>query len=291
MLAYILAVSVGASSVGLYIAAFFFPELHRKQDFIWSGVGFFYALTLWIYAREVTGGILIGQTASVALLGWFAWQTFKLRRQLVPVDRQTPIPTATQIQERVGLNRTRNVSSSESKLGNTVKPGTKAAARSAPKPPAPTPPVVEIAQPQNRSEPESVNVPPRRQQPPAIIPDRSTTAKITSPETQQQPPVNIDRSDDEEEKAWIELKIKSSAPAAKPPRESIKPPTPEPLKEIIQPATPPPAPPKPIGAVPQSTALVVTQPLGEAIKPPSAPKISPIPTTPVDKSEDEENWG
>ena len=73
MLAYILAVLVGMGSVGLYIAAFFFPEIHRKQDFIWSGVGCLYALTLWIYAREMTGGILVGQTASVALIGWFAW--------------------------------------------------------------------------------------------------------------------------------------------------------------------------------------------------------------------------
>jgi hypothetical protein len=103
MLAYILAVLVGTGSVGLYISAFFFPEIHRKQDFIWSGVGFFYALVLWIYARQETGGILVGQTASVALLGWLAWQTLKLRRQLVPVSQQTPIPTTTKIKEQLGL--------------------------------------------------------------------------------------------------------------------------------------------------------------------------------------------
>jgi hypothetical protein len=103
MLAYILAVLVGTGSVGLYISAFFFPEIHRKQDFIWSGVGFFYALVLWIYARQETGGILVGQTASVALLGWFGWQTLKLRRQLVPVSQQTPIPTTNKLKEQLGL--------------------------------------------------------------------------------------------------------------------------------------------------------------------------------------------
>jgi hypothetical protein len=106
MLAYILAVLVGTGSVGLYIAAFFFPEIHRKQDFIWSGVGFFYALTLWIYARQSMGGIVVGQTASVALIGWFGWQTLKLRRQLVPTNQQTPIPKIAKIQQQVGLKPT-----------------------------------------------------------------------------------------------------------------------------------------------------------------------------------------
>lgn len=106
MLAYILAVLVGVSSTGLYLWAFFFPEIHRKQDFIWSGVGLFYALFLWIYAHQVTGGILIGQTASVALLGWFAWETFNLRRQLVTVDRLSTItPNATKRQNQREVNR------------------------------------------------------------------------------------------------------------------------------------------------------------------------------------------
>jgi Ycf66 protein N-terminus len=103
MLAHILAVLVGTGSLGLYIAAFFFPEIHRKQDFIWSGVGFFYALSLWIYARQTTGGVLIGETASVVLLGWFVWQTLKLRRQLVPTNQQTPIPSTSKIQQQLGL--------------------------------------------------------------------------------------------------------------------------------------------------------------------------------------------
>jgi Ycf66 protein N-terminus len=91
MLAYILAVVVGTGSVGLYLAAFFLPAVHRKQDFIWSGVGLFYALFLWLYAHQVTGGILVGQTSSVVLLGWLTWQIFNLRRQVAPFSPQIPI--------------------------------------------------------------------------------------------------------------------------------------------------------------------------------------------------------
>jgi hypothetical protein len=93
MLAYILALVVGIGSVAIYIAAFFFPEIHRKNDFIWSGVGLFYALVLWIFASRITGGLLLGHVASVALLVWFGWQTLSLRRQLTPEVQQTPVPS------------------------------------------------------------------------------------------------------------------------------------------------------------------------------------------------------
>ncbi|MBD2021794.1 Ycf66 family protein, partial [Leptolyngbya sp. FACHB-36] len=75
MLAYLLALVVALGSFALYMAAFFFPEVHRKNDFIWSGVGLFYALVLWVCGERITGGVLLGQTASVALLGWLGWQT------------------------------------------------------------------------------------------------------------------------------------------------------------------------------------------------------------------------
>ena len=94
MLAYVLAWAIALGSVAIYLAAFFFPEIHRKYDFIWSGVGLFYALVLWVFARRITGGLLLGHVASVALLGWFGWQTFSLRRQLTPQAQQTQIPSA-----------------------------------------------------------------------------------------------------------------------------------------------------------------------------------------------------
>jgi hypothetical protein len=93
MLAYLLALVVGIGSLTIYLAAFFFPEIHRKNDFIWSGVGLFYALILWIFASRITGGLLLGHLASVALLVWFGWQTLSLRRQLTPELQQTPIPS------------------------------------------------------------------------------------------------------------------------------------------------------------------------------------------------------
>lgn len=99
MLAYLLALVVGLGSFGLYMAAFFFPEVHRKNDFIWSGVGLFYALVLWVCAERITGGLLLGQTASVALLGWLGWQTLNLRRHTTPLDQQTPVPTPEELKE------------------------------------------------------------------------------------------------------------------------------------------------------------------------------------------------
>ena len=97
MLAHILALTVGLGSIAIYLVAFFFPEIHRKNDFIWSGVGFFYALVLWIFAHRITGGLLLGHIASVALLGWLGWQTFSLRRQLTPQVLKTPIPSAPEV--------------------------------------------------------------------------------------------------------------------------------------------------------------------------------------------------
>ena len=93
MLAYILALGVGLGSFALYMAAFFFPEVHRKSDFIWSGIGLFYALVLWVCAGRITGGVLLGQTASVALLGWFGWQTLKLRWDYAP-GQKTQLPSS-----------------------------------------------------------------------------------------------------------------------------------------------------------------------------------------------------
>ena len=94
MLAYILAFAVGLGSFSIYMAAFFFPEVHRKSDFTWSGVGLFYALILWACAGRITGALLLGQMAGVAMLGWFAWETLTLRRLVTPVAGQTPIPGA-----------------------------------------------------------------------------------------------------------------------------------------------------------------------------------------------------
>jgi hypothetical protein len=101
MLAYVLALVIGLGSLALYLAAFFFPEVHRKNDFIWSGVGLFYALVLWVCAGRITGGVLLGQIASVALLGWFGWQTLTLRRLLVPQEQQTAIPSQNELKGKL----------------------------------------------------------------------------------------------------------------------------------------------------------------------------------------------
>jgi hypothetical protein len=92
MLAYILSVVVATGSVALYLAAFLFPEIHRPKDIFWSGLGLFYALVLWVNGRSLGGGLLLGQTLSVVLLGWFTWETLSLRRAIIPENQRTPIP-------------------------------------------------------------------------------------------------------------------------------------------------------------------------------------------------------
>jgi hypothetical protein len=95
MLTYLLAIVVALGSFTLYMAAFFFPELHRKYDLIWSGVAMFYALVLWVCAGRITGGLLLGQMAAAALIGWFGWQTLALRWEQTPIEQRTQVsPTA-----------------------------------------------------------------------------------------------------------------------------------------------------------------------------------------------------
>lgn len=101
MLATILALAVGIGSLAIYLIAFFFPEIHRKNDFIWSGVGLFYALILWVFAHRITGGLLLGHMASVALLGWSVTQTLQLRRQLTPKAQQTTVPSSETVKTTV----------------------------------------------------------------------------------------------------------------------------------------------------------------------------------------------
>jgi Ycf66 protein N-terminus len=254
MLAHILAVLVGTGSVGLYIAAFFFPEIHRKQDFIWSGVGFFYALSLWIYARQTTGGVLVGETASVALIGWFVWQTLQLRRQLVPTNQQTPIPSTSKIKQQLGLKPTdpiapkappkskqpvsmpEPVAPTPSTIPTTPIPVDVTASRSQPKPQTLVPPAQSAP---NVRVPVEVRVERQPQQPPTAVPPISTPAvpsvvraTISTPVAvpvepkQPQPPPTVPTIPPEENEAWIKLEVKSSSPTpSKPIGQATKPPT------------------------------------------------------------------
>ncbi len=89
MLTYLLAWAMAFGSLGLYLTAFFFPELHRKNDLILSGAGLFFALTLFVYAERLRGGLLLGETAAVALILWFGWQSLKYRRELTDPKLKT----------------------------------------------------------------------------------------------------------------------------------------------------------------------------------------------------------
>lgn len=91
MLANVLAVLLGFGSLIFYIAAFLYPEVHRRSDWIWSGLGLIYATDLWFSAEQTTSALLLGQVVSVVLLVGLGWQTLTVRREKTPVYQQTPV--------------------------------------------------------------------------------------------------------------------------------------------------------------------------------------------------------
>ncbi|MEO0887203.1 MAG: Ycf66 family protein [Cyanobacteria bacterium J06648_10] len=91
MFAHVLAVLVGISSFLFYIAAFFYPEVHRSLDWVWSTLGLLYAVVLWFCAGQMTGVVLLGQVVAIALLIALGWQTLSIRREKTPVYQQTPV--------------------------------------------------------------------------------------------------------------------------------------------------------------------------------------------------------
>ncbi len=96
MLNYVLGWAVSLGSLGFYLAGYLLPEVRRKQDAIWSGVGLIYALALLTNGDRISFGLLIGQLASATLIGWFGWQTLQHRRDLSNAVSQTPIPNSVQ---------------------------------------------------------------------------------------------------------------------------------------------------------------------------------------------------
>ena len=91
MLSYALAIAVAVGSLVLFLTAFVMSDIHRRDDFLWSGVGLLYALILWFCARNITGAVLLGQTAATTLLVVYSWQTLKLRKALANPEKAAEI--------------------------------------------------------------------------------------------------------------------------------------------------------------------------------------------------------
>ncbi|MFK8183187.1 MAG: Ycf66 family protein [Phormidesmis sp.] len=91
LITHLLAAFVGAGSVSFYVAAFFYPEVSRPRDIVWSALGLLYAVLLWFCAPQMTAAILLGQLVAVVLLGVLGWQTLSIRREKTPVYQQTPV--------------------------------------------------------------------------------------------------------------------------------------------------------------------------------------------------------
>ena len=84
MLAYILGLVVGTSSLLILVKAVLAKDLQKEAnlfqtDIFWSGVGLFYGLALWVCAERITGALLLGQIASVCLIGWLVVQVQEMR--------------------------------------------------------------------------------------------------------------------------------------------------------------------------------------------------------------------
>jgi hypothetical protein len=291
MLGYLLAVLVGTGSAGLYVAAFFFPEIHRKPDFIWGGVGLFYALALWIYAKEMSGGILVGQVASVALLGWFGWQTIKLR-QLVPIDWQTALPISKKPERSTPKAATPpepKDPQSTGKKPSRSRADTPTIDRQSPSSP------VESA-PKSTTDRRESNSPKSAPKPAPSNPGVRVAVNTTHT---AQPSAQANSSDpaiDREEEAWIRLEVKPAPDFASPVQEvgrSTPPTKPQPTPENIQPSQKSPQPIAPPAQPPQVPASPTSPPTSlqpaPAVQPPPPPpaKSQPLqqPAVPTVKSE------
>ncbi|MBE9222877.1 hypothetical protein IQ215_09230 [Cyanobacterium stanieri LEGE 03274] len=89
MLSYFLAIIIAIASLNLYLSAFVRPKIHRRDDFLWSALGLFYGLTLWICAGRVTGAILLSQLAIVTVAIAFMWENISLRKAWLSNENNT----------------------------------------------------------------------------------------------------------------------------------------------------------------------------------------------------------
>ncbi|MBD1854476.1 MULTISPECIES: Ycf66 family protein [Leptolyngbya] len=117
MLTFLLALFVALGSFGLYMSAFFYPEIYRKGDLTLAGVGLFYALVLWICADRITGGVLLGQMASVTLIGWFGYQSLTSRLGYTPSTAELQ----TKFTEALNSEKTAKAVEQGKQLFSTVK--------------------------------------------------------------------------------------------------------------------------------------------------------------------------
>lgn len=103
MLSYALAIAVALSSLVLFSTAFLMSDIHRQDDFLWSGVGLFYALVLWFCARNITGAVLLGQAAAATMLVSYSWQTLKLRKAVANPEQAEEISNFSLLKAANGL--------------------------------------------------------------------------------------------------------------------------------------------------------------------------------------------
>lgn len=317
MLAYILALVIGLGSIAFYMSAFFYPEVYRKGDFVWSGVGFFYALVLWFCAGQFGGAVLLGQAASVSLLGWLGWQTLKLRRLTTPEAERTPIfvipgdrnASAT---AQMPWQAVTNLFGSKKKAAAPVPPP---AAPVVPDTSVPEASVEETAvppEPEAIAEPESPEIVPDAIAAPEVAPVEETPDVAIEPESE--PVAEIESPSEVEKDAAIETEAELTPPTEttqssedwgdEAETEAV-----EPIQTAPEPAAvKAPAPPAAVPATPKSRTFGLLNSIVDRVKgllgkgqssapsfpsmstPTAPPPVAPFPTTFTADAELDEDW-
>jgi len=204
MLPYALAIVVGISSSILFVSAFLFKDLHRQDDFLWSGVGLFYALTLWFGSNNIRGSLLLGQLAAVCLLTAYFWQVWNLRTAIAKPEQNIPEERFSVVEFTRNLFK-RKSSSKNSQPEKTKQADQKSTTKATKTPqsakPSPTPSAKEVSKKnivatKNKPEEAPKSQTPKIEQSPTLKKQTSTNNNVAT-ETQKQDEVgtNKDQAD------------------------------------------------------------------------------------------------
>jgi Ycf66 protein N-terminus len=125
MLPYFLATFMAIISLILYLNAFISPKIHRQDDFLWSGLGLFYALILWICSGRITGAVLLGQLAIIAVAIAFIWENRQLRKIITAESESNEVLEGVSLLSLITVFYTKlsELSKKKPSLTNKVKSG------------------------------------------------------------------------------------------------------------------------------------------------------------------------
>ncbi|MGF1577291.1 MAG: Ycf66 family protein [Cyanophyceae cyanobacterium] len=108
---------VAVASAALFAIRYIRPEASREYDLVFSVMGLIYALCLFLEGWRLIPLMFFAQVLVIAFGGFFAFESFRLRLQLVEKSRQAAGGTAPR---REGFNRTYRPAQAEYGSGRVV---------------------------------------------------------------------------------------------------------------------------------------------------------------------------